>query len=94
VLLINIYIYTIDALKGSTVKIAGRDVLATWKLLVGLVLLPTLYGFYSFTVFVALLQTDLELKWKLILPMITWSLLPFVSYASLRFGEIGNDILG
>lgn len=83
-----------DALKGSTVKIAGRDVLATWKLLVGLVLLPTLYGFYSFTVFVALLQTDLELKWKLILPMITWSLLPFVSYASLRFGEIGNDILG
>ncbi|KAI9270869.1 hypothetical protein BY458DRAFT_456174 [Sporodiniella umbellata] len=81
------------ALKGSTVKIAGRDVLATWKLLVGLVLLPTLYGFYSFVVFIVLLQTELELKWKLIFPIFTWVFLPFVSYASLRFGEIGNDIL-
>ncbi|ORE11660.1 hypothetical protein BCV72DRAFT_283866 [Rhizopus microsporus var. microsporus] len=81
------------ALKGSTVKIAGRDVLATWKLLVGLVLLPTLYALYSFIVFIIVLQMDMELKWKLLLPLITWNLLPFVSYASLRFGEIGNDIL-
>lgn len=80
------------ALKSSTVKIAGRDVLATWKLLVGLVLLPTLYAFYSLIMFVLVLQTDLEFKWKIILPIATWSLLPFVSYASLRFGEIGNDI--
>ncbi|KAI8641010.1 hypothetical protein BD408DRAFT_418933 [Parasitella parasitica] len=81
-----------DALKGSTVKIAGRDVLATWKLLVGLVLLPTLYGFYSLIVFIAVLQTNFDTKWKLIFPLATWSLLPFVSYASLRFGEIGHDI--
>lgn len=85
--------YIIAALKGSTVKIAGRDVLATWKLLVGLVLLPTLYAFYSLIVFIIVLQMDMKLKWKLLLPLITWSLLPFVSYASLRFGEIGNDIL-
>jgi glycerol-3-phosphate O-acyltransferase/dihydroxyacetone phosphate acyltransferase len=88
----SLYIY-IAALKGSTVKIAGRDVLATWKLLVGLVLLPTLYALYSFIVFIIVLQMDMELKWKLLLPLITWSMLPFVSYASLRFGEIGNDIL-
>ncbi|KAG1427590.1 hypothetical protein G6F58_000962 [Rhizopus delemar] len=81
------------ALKSSTVKIAGRDVLATWKLLMGLVLLPTLYACYSFMVFILTLQMDLELKWKLLLPIATWSLLPFVSYASLRFGEIGHDIL-
>ncbi|CEP11763.1 hypothetical protein [Parasitella parasitica] len=81
-----------DALKSSTVKIAGRDVLATWKLLVGLVLLPTLYGLYSLIVFVIVLQTNFDTKWKLILPLATWSLLPFVSYASLRFGEIGHDI--
>ncbi|KAG1144350.1 hypothetical protein G6F37_006327 [Rhizopus arrhizus] len=81
-----------DALKSSTVKIAGRDVLATWKLLVGLVLIPTFYGFYSFIVFLAILQMDLTLKWKFLLPIATWCLLPFVSYASLRFGEIGNDI--
>lgn len=83
----------LDALKSSTVKIAGRDVLATWKLLMGLVLLPTLYACYSFMVFIFTLQMDLELKWKLLLPIATWSLLPFVSYASLRFGEIGHDIL-
>ncbi|KAI8881524.1 hypothetical protein K501DRAFT_324464 [Backusella circina FSU 941] len=81
------------ALKSSTVKIAGRDVLATWKLLVGLVLIPTLYGFYSLITFIVVLQTDLDLKWKLLLPIAVWSLLPFVSYASLRFGEIGHDIL-
>ncbi|KAI9473901.1 MAG: hypothetical protein EXX96DRAFT_579809 [Benjaminiella poitrasii] len=81
------------ALKSSTVKIAGRDVLATWKLLVGLVLLPTLYALYSLIMFIVVLQTDMAFKWKLILPLATWSLLPFVSYASLRFGEIGHDIL-
>ncbi|KAI7904725.1 uncharacterized protein BX663DRAFT_530203 [Cokeromyces recurvatus] len=81
------------ALKSSTIKIAGRDVLATWKLLVGLVLLPTLYAFYSLIIFIIVLQTELEFKWKLILPIATWNLLPFISYASLRFGEIGHDIL-
>lgn len=46
------------AVKGSTVKIAGRDILATWKILVGLVLLPMLYAFYSLCMLVAVLQTD------------------------------------
>ncbi|KAL0086234.1 hypothetical protein J3Q64DRAFT_1658671, partial [Phycomyces blakesleeanus] len=82
-----------DALKGSTVKIAGRDVLATWKLLVGLVVLPTLYAFYSFIMLVVVLQTNLDPVWKWLLPIATWILLPFVSYASLRFGEIGHDMV-
>ncbi|KAG0182652.1 hypothetical protein DFQ28_011177 [Apophysomyces sp. BC1034] len=81
------------ALKGSTVKIAGRDVLATWKLLVGLVLIPTLYSFYCFIAFVAFLQTDLQLKWKLLIPVGSWFLLCLASYASLRCGEIEMDIL-
>ncbi|KAI9033557.1 hypothetical protein CLU79DRAFT_724298 [Phycomyces nitens] len=81
------------ALKGSTVKIAGRDVLATWKLLVGLVVLPALYAFYSFIMLVVVLQTDLDPVWKTLLPIATWILLPFVSYASLRFGEIGHDMV-
>ncbi|KAI9274439.1 hypothetical protein BDA99DRAFT_497485 [Phascolomyces articulosus] len=83
----------IAAVKGSTVKIAGRDILATWKILVGLVLLPTLYAFYSFIMLIAVLQTSWDYQWKLLLPLATWVLLPFVSYASLRFGEIGLDIL-
>lgn len=80
------------ALRGSTVKIAGRDVLATWKILIGLVLLPTVYGFYTFLLFLALLHTDLSLKWKFLSPAAAWTLLPFMSYASLRFGEIGIDV--
>ncbi|PKK68816.1 hypothetical protein RhiirC2_633107, partial [Rhizophagus irregularis] len=39
-----------EAVRGSSVKVAGRDVLATWKLLVALVVTPTLYGFYTFIV--------------------------------------------
>lgn len=81
------------AVKGSTVKIAGRDILATWKILVGLVLLPTLYGFYTLVMLAAVLQTDLSFRWKVALPAATWVLLPFVSYASLRFAEIGVDIM-
>ncbi|KAI8988929.1 hypothetical protein BDB01DRAFT_574944 [Pilobolus umbonatus] len=81
-----------DALKSSTVKIAGRDVLATWKILVALVLIPTLYALYSFIAFIIAIQANLEPKWRWMLPMATWTLLPFISYASLRFGEIGHDI--
>ncbi|KAI7869024.1 hypothetical protein BDF14DRAFT_1981658 [Spinellus fusiger] len=80
------------ALRSSTVKIAGRDVLATWKVLVTLVLVPTLYAFYSFIVFLAFYNTELEFKWKLMIPGFTWITLCFTSYASLRFGEIGLDI--
>lgn len=80
------------ALRGSTVKIAGRDVLATWKILIGLVLLPTVYGLYTFVLFLALLHTNLSLKWKFLGPVAAWTLLPFISYASLRFGEIGMDV--
>jgi glycerol-3-phosphate O-acyltransferase/dihydroxyacetone phosphate acyltransferase len=81
-----------EALRGSTVKIAGRDVLATWKILVGFVLLPTIYGLYTLLLFITLLHTDLSLKWKFIAPAVVWVLLPFISYASLRFGEIGMDV--
>ena len=81
-----------EALRGSTVKIAGRDVLATWKLLVGLGFLPTLYGFYTLVVLFFMLRTNLDWQWKVFIPLATWTLLPFVSYASLRFGEIGMDV--
>lgn len=59
----------------------------------GLVLLPTLYAVYSLVALIFMLQTDYELKYKLLFPLAVWILLPFVSYASLRFGEIGFDVL-
>nr|CAG8599867.1 13910_t:CDS:2 [Entrophospora candida] len=36
-----------EAVESSSVKVAGRDVLATWKLLVALVVTPLLYGSYA-----------------------------------------------
>ncbi|SAM02322.1 hypothetical protein [Absidia glauca] len=81
-----------EALAGSSVKISGRDVLATWKFLVGLVLIPTLYGLYTLIVFGICLQTDWSWSWKFGLPLATWNMLPFISYASMRFGENGMDV--
>ncbi|KAI8384391.1 uncharacterized protein BYT42DRAFT_562373 [Radiomyces spectabilis] len=81
------------ALKASTVKIAGRDVLATWKLLVGLVVIPTLYCFYASLVFAALSQvTDMLLKSKLMIAFGSIAVISFMSYMSLKLGEIGVDI--
>ncbi|KAI8075684.1 hypothetical protein BDF21DRAFT_343204 [Thamnidium elegans] len=81
------------ALKSSSVKIAGRDVLATWKVLVALVLLPSLYSFYSFLVGLLLLKvTPLPYLSILRYCVLTWFVIAGVSYASLRSGEIGLDI--
>ncbi len=38
---------TAEALAGSKVKISGKDVVTTWKLLTALVVTPILWGFYS-----------------------------------------------
>lgn len=81
-----------EALASSTVKIAGRDVLATWKFLVGLVLIPTLYGLYTLIVFWICLRSNLGWFQKVLFPLMTWTLLPFVSYASMRFAENGVDV--
>ncbi|ORY98031.1 hypothetical protein BCR43DRAFT_438369 [Syncephalastrum racemosum] len=81
-----------EALANSSVKISGRDVLATWKLLVGLVLIPTLYGVYTLIALAYSLKQDWSWQQKFGLPLAVWCLLPFVSYASLRFGENGLDV--
>jgi len=81
-----------EALAGSSVKLAGRDVLATWKLLVGLVLIPTLYGLYSLLAFIFLVRTEWNWKVKLFIPLTIWNTLPFISYASMRFAENGLEV--
>ncbi|KAK4232473.1 glycerol-3-phosphate O-acyltransferase 1 [Podospora fimiseda] len=93
-----------EALAASTVKIQGKDVIATWKLLVALGFAPCLYNVYATT-----------FTWKAgsILPMLLpsflatyvlekfhWSLIYFaawafcigITFAALRFGEVGMDI--
>ncbi|KAG0273666.1 hypothetical protein BGZ95_010543 [Linnemannia exigua] len=81
-----------EALAASTVKIAGRDVLATWKLLVALGLMPVLYFSYSVMVFIYCGRFDLAFKSRLLIAWAAWALIPFVTYASIRFGEVGIDI--
>ncbi|KAF9993126.1 hypothetical protein BGZ80_008722 [Entomortierella chlamydospora] len=82
-----------EALAASTVKIAGRDVLATWKLLVALGLMPILYFSYSVMVFIYCGRFDIYMSTRLLIAWAAWALIPFVTYASIRFGEQGFDIL-
>jgi len=84
--------YSTEALAASTVKIAGRDVLATWKALVALGLSPVLYFFYSVLVFIYCGGYDFTLNKCLLIAWAAWALIPFITYASIRFGEQGLDI--
>lgn len=85
------------ALAGSTVKIRGRDVMATWKILVALGLAPTLYHFYSILI---VIKVWYDRFWGLVpeaLPLwlvyiLVWPSIIGVTFAALRFGEVGMDI--
>lgn len=85
------------ALAGSTVKIRGRDVMATWKILVALGLAPTLYHFYSILIIFKVWQ---DRMWGYVpgwLPLWVvyfgvWPCMIGITFAALRFGEVGMDI--
>lgn len=86
-----------EALAASTVKIQARDVIATWKLLVALAFAPVLYTFYTVLLVVwtyknrvyGLVPESVSL-W--IIPMIGYTVFPTITFAALRFGEVGMDI--
>ncbi|KAH8099481.1 hypothetical protein BXZ70DRAFT_227939 [Cristinia sonorae] len=82
-----------EALAASTVKIAGRDVIATWKVLVALGLTPILYGFYAFLSFIAAYNEGVCLSRLVMTPVMTLAMLPCFAYAALKFGEAGSDVL-
>ncbi|KAI9375294.1 hypothetical protein BJX61DRAFT_169231 [Aspergillus egyptiacus] len=87
-----------EALAASTVKLQGRDVMATWKLLVALAFAPALYAFYTaaFTYWAyrnrinGYVPESVPL-WTLI--PIGMVLFPTITFAALRIGEIGMDIV-
>lgn len=87
-----------EALAGSSVKIQARDVLATWKLLVAMVVTPILYIFYTILGTWVAHRYELGPRYireeysLLTIPAITIILLPMVTYSALRFGEVGMDI--
>jgi glycerol-3-phosphate O-acyltransferase/dihydroxyacetone phosphate acyltransferase len=67
--------------------------LATWKLLVALVLVPLLYALYSGLCALYLLKYR-DASWLEALTgalLCYWSL-PLIGYAAIRFGETGTDL--
>jgi glycerol-3-phosphate O-acyltransferase/dihydroxyacetone phosphate acyltransferase len=87
-----------EALAASTVKIQARDVVATWKLLVAMALAPTLYSFYTiaFTAWTYYNRVGGRVPewmpyWAIII--FGYVFFPTITYAALRFGEVGMDIL-
>lgn len=86
-----------EALAASTVKIQGRDVMATWKLLVALAFAPILYAFYgTFFAWLAYrnriwgVVPDWVPLWLFVMAEIV--LFPSITFAAFRFGEVGMDI--
>lgn len=81
------------ALAGSTVKIAGRDVMATWKIMVAIFLAPAVYNFYCiiFAYTRGWGYAPDWLRWWAVF-IIGWIIFPLITFAALRFGEIGMDI--
>ncbi|KAI0306641.1 hypothetical protein B0F90DRAFT_1808291 [Multifurca ochricompacta] len=82
-----------EALAASVVKVAGRDVLATWKVLISLVMTPVLFAFYALVATCVAVKADAPLKWVLWTPFLTLLALPCLGYAALKFGEAGMDVL-
>ncbi|KAI1327367.1 glycerol-3-phosphate acyltransferase [Xylariaceae sp. FL0255] len=87
-----------EALAGSSVKIQGRDVMATWKLLVAMAFAPALYNLYSISLAVKVYQDHLwgylpEYVPFWLVYVIAWIIFPAVTFAAFRIGEVGMDIL-
>lgn len=86
-----------SALAGSTVKIRGKDVVATWKILVAMVVAPTVYHFYSI---ILVSKIWYDRFWGYVpnwVPLwvayfAIWPAMIGVTFAALRFGEVGMDI--
>lgn len=87
-----------SALAASTVKLQGRDVMATWKLLVSLGLAPLLYATYTGLLTWWTYRNRVQgyiPTWIPLWTVVTTSMIvfPTITFAALRFGETGMDIL-
>ena len=74
-------------------KIAARDVLATWKILISLGVAPLLYAFYAFLATTVVVRANGPTWLRIATPLIVMMSLPFIGYAALKFGEAGMDVL-
>ncbi|KAJ2704586.1 Glycerol-3-phosphate/dihydroxyacetone phosphate acyltransferase [Coemansia sp. IMI 203386] len=90
------------ALAASTVKVRARDVIATWKILIALVLVPLLYTVYSVLAVFFVRRapawaqpfTASVAGWpSFAIYLCSWALASFMSYTALVFGEQAIDIV-
>ncbi|KAJ7917102.1 hypothetical protein B0H13DRAFT_1608668 [Mycena leptocephala] len=82
-----------EALAASRVKIAARDVLATWKVLISVGVAPVLYLLYACIGTLLAIRAKAPMKWRLITPILVLWGVPAMSYAALKFGEAGMDVV-
>ncbi|MCJ1274906.1 hypothetical protein MMC21_002704 [Puttea exsequens] len=87
-----------EALAASTVKLQGRDVMATWKLLVAMAFAPTLYATYTILLTWWTYRNRVQGYVPNWIPL--WAIVPFgfilfpaITFAALRIGETGMDIV-
>lgn len=86
-----------EALAASTVKLQGRDVMATWKLLVALGFAPILYNFYTICLAYWTYKNRVQgyvPEWVPLWAIFVsgYIIFPAITFAALRFGEVGMDI--
>jgi len=82
-----------EALEISVVKIHGRDVIASWKVLISLHVAAVLYSFYAVIATILVIKTNAPWKWRLLTPPLAIAALAAIGYSALKFGEAGVDVL-
>lgn len=87
-----------EALAASSVKLQGRDVVATWKLLVALAFAPLVYTFYTIILTSWTYHNRVQgyvPEWVPLWFMVLFGFgfFPAVTFAALRIGEVGMDIV-
>ena len=87
-----------EALAASTVKLQGRDVMATWKLLVALAFAPILYATYTILLTYWTHRNRIQgyiPEWVPLWMVVVFGIVffPSITFAALRIGETGMDIV-
>eukprot|EP01135_Chromosphaera_perkinsii_P001747 Nk52_evm16s210 gene=Nk52_evmTU16s210 len=84
----------IQAKKESTVKIAGRDVLASWKILIAFAIIPAVYATYVIAIYLFLFFTyhDMSFWYRITLPFWLSITLSILGWSSMRFLETGTKL--
>lgn len=76
-----------EALANSTVKVAARDVISSWKLVISLGVGPALYFFYAVCLAVFLYNKHIPIYLKWLAPFLALILIPVFSYYCLIFSD-------